>query len=411
MRIIFLSPSGNLGGAEVALLNILASLRAAQPEWELELIVSEAGAVAAGAAALGVFTTVLPFPDQLARLGDASVGLDEIAGRLRLLRQSGFATPAVAGYVSRLRRLLRQRAPDVVHTNGFKMHLLGALAKPRATPLVWHIHDYVQPRPMMAKLMKLSRQRCDLALVNSNSVGRDVAQACGAGLSIRTIYNGIDTRVFAPGGGRLDLDSLAGLSAPAPAIIRVGMLATMARWKGHEVFLRALSLIDPEFPLRGYVIGEALYQTDGSQTSVAALKAVAQRLGLAERVGFTGFVAEPAAAIRSLDIVVHASTQPEPFGLVIVEALACGRAVIVSEGGGAAELIQTENGNGPIALTHPPGNAEQLAACIKQLATDPHLRERLGAAGRASATERFNATRLGTELAPIYRKLVGRTRH
>jgi glycosyltransferase involved in cell wall biosynthesis len=291
------------------------------------------------------------------------------------------------------------------------MHLLGALSKPRATPLVWHIHDYVQSRPMMAKLMKLSRQRCDIALVNSNSVGRDVAQACGAELSIRTIYNGIDTDVFAPGGGRLDLDSLAGLSAPDPAgpeMIRVGMLATMARWKGHEVFLRALSLIDPKLPLRGYIVGGALYQTDGSQTSVAALKAVAQRMGLADRVGFTGFVAEPAAAIRSLDIVVHASTQPEPFGLVIVEALACGRAVIVSEGGGAAELIQTENGDGPIALTHTPGNAEQLAACIKQLATDLQLRERLGVAGRASATERFNATRLATELAPIYWKLVAR---
>jgi glycosyltransferase involved in cell wall biosynthesis len=393
-----------MGGAEVALLDLLASLREAEPEWKLELIISEAGAVASKARALGVPAVVLPFPESLARLGDASVA-DETAGRLRLLRQSAFATPAVVAYVSRLRKLLRQSQPDVIHTNGFKMHLLAALAKPRTVPLIWHVHDYVQSRALMARLMKLSSKRCDLAVANSNSVNRDLKAACGAALPVQTVYNGINTQIFSPAGDCLDLDARAGMPPAAPDTIRVGLLATFARWKGHEIFLRALSLVDPELPLRGYIIGDALYQTDGSQSSIEELKTIVARWGVSDRVGFTGFVAEPAAAIRALDIVVHASTQPEPFGLVIVEAMACGRAVIVSDAGGAAELIQTKNGMGPNALSFTPGDAAQLAQRITQLAVDPKLREQLGAAGRATATERFNRTRFAQELVPIYRSL------
>jgi glycosyltransferase involved in cell wall biosynthesis len=149
---------------------------------------------------------------------------------------------------------------------------------------------------------------------------------------------------------------------------------------------------------------------------VAELKAVAEKLGITDRVGFTGFVAEPAAAMRSLDIVAHASTQPEPFGLVIIEGMACGRAVIASEAGGAAELIQTKlrpNSTGistsiateTNALGHPPGNAAQLAERIAQLAADPSLRARLGAAGRATVEQRFNRQRLARELIPIYQSL------
>ena len=389
-----------MGGAEVALLDVLGSIREAEPEWKLELIVSAEGAVTAKAKALGVFTTVLPFPVSLARLGDASLAGPTTAGadRFPLLRQLAFANPGIAGYVSRLRKLLRQRAPDVIHSNGFKMHLLGAMARPRGVPLVWHVHDYVQARPFMATLLRLFRKRCALAVVNSNSVGRDLKAACGDAFPIHTVYNGVDTNVFSPSGDRLDLDSLSGLSPAAPGTIRVGLLATLARWKGHETFLTALSLLTPNIPVRGYVIGDALYQTDGSQTSLAELKDTAQRLGISSRAGFTGFVSEPASAMRALDIVVHASTQPEPFGLVIVEAMACGRAVIVSEAGGALELIETDKN----ALGHTPGDAAQLAERITQLATDPDLRERLGAAGRANVEQRFNRKRLARELIPVY---------
>ena len=414
MNIVFLNPSGQMGGAEAVLVDILVTLREVEPEWTLELIVSAEGTLAAKARALGVITTVLPFPRSLARLGDAAVGnqVGNSTPRWQLLRSLLIANPGILGYVSGLRKLLRQRKPDIVHTNGFKMHVLGAMAKPRGVPLIWHVHDYVQSRPLMSGLLRLLRNRCSIAVVNSNSVGDDLKAACGDGLQVQTIYNGIDTAVFCPTGDQLDLDSLSQLPAANAGTIRIGLLATFARWKGHEVFLRALSLVAQQIPVRGYIIGDALYQTDGSQTSSTELKSIAQRLGISARVGFTGFVAEPAAAMRSLDIVVHASTQPEPFGLVIAESMACGRPTVVSQAGGAAEVIHT-NGHGPstpsvkkaVALSYQPGNAEQLAKRIMQLASDPQLRSRLGEAGRASVVQRFNRTKMTQELLSIYRRV------
>ena len=358
-----------MGGAEAALLDILGSLSEAEPEWNLSLIVAEQGPLVEKASALGVPTHVLPFPASVARLGDSSGAIS----RLSLLRQLFLAGPDARAYVVSLRKLLQESNPDVIHTNGFKMHLLGALAKPKATPLVWHVHDYVRARPFMARLMKRYHKRCALALANSNSVALDLKAACGNSLNVQTLYNGIDTDVFYPDGDLLDLDSSSGLPPAAHNTIKIGMLATFARWKGHEVFLRALALLPPELEWRGYIIGDALYQTDGSQYSLTELRHVAGELGITDRVGFTGFVDQPAAAMRALDIVVHASTEPEPFGLVIVEAMACGRAVIASDAGGAAELFET----GVNALGHAPGDAAQLAERIAQLATD-FLRRTLG---------------------------------
>jgi glycosyltransferase involved in cell wall biosynthesis len=90
--------------------------------------------------------------------------------------------------------------------------------------------------------------------------------------------------------------------------------------------------------------------------------------------------------MRGLDIVVHASTEPEPFGLVIAEALACGKAVIVSAAGGAAELVD----DGTDAVTVVPGDTAALARAIERLAGDPFMRAQIGAAGRASAVRRFD---------------------
>jgi glycosyltransferase involved in cell wall biosynthesis len=128
---------------------------------------------------------------------------------------------------------------------------------------------------------------------------------------------------------------------------------------------------------------------------------VAAELGLGDTVVFTGPVDDPAGALRGLDIVVHASTEPEPFGMVIAEAMACGRPVVVALAGGALEIVH----DGVDALGHTPGDASELADRLKQLASDPALRKRLGGEARRSAEKRFDRTRLAVELTPLYAAL------
>jgi glycosyltransferase involved in cell wall biosynthesis len=214
----------------------------------------------------------------------------------------------------------------------------------------------------------------------------------------------VDLRRFAPGGPRLDLDALGGAAPAAAGVLRIGLLATFARWKGHTTFLDAIAALPADLGVRAYVIGGAVYQTDGSQYSLDELRAHAARAGIADRVVFTGFVPRADEALRALDIVVHASTQPEPFGLAIAEAMACGRAVIASDAGGARELFTP----GVDALAHEPGNSGQLARRMVDLAEDPDLRGRLGRAARATAERRFDRARLSGELLPIYADAGGR---
>jgi len=183
--------------------------------------------------------------------------------------------------------------------------------------------------------------------------------------------------------------------------VKVGLVGTLGIWKGHEVFLKALSLLPAELPIRGYVLGDRVYQTNGSQYSLEELRSLAVQLGISGQVGFTGFVQDVASAMRALDIVVHTSSAPEPFGMVIVEAMACARAVIASEAGGVKEIITA----GTDALGHSPGDVAMLAERITELASNADLRAKLGKAGRATAERRFNCERLAGDLIPIYREV------
>jgi glycosyltransferase involved in cell wall biosynthesis len=414
MKILYLNPSGVFGGAEQSLLDIIASVSSARPDWKLSLITGGDGPLLERAREQGIAATVAPMPDSLAQIGDA--GVDGPAGaqvgRFSLAVSLARAASPTVLYARSLRRKIDAHSPTVIHTNGFKMHLLGAWAAGAKTPVIWHVHDYVSARPVMARLMRLESHRCSAAIANSNSVADDLRATCadpsGAGrrarhrhFDITTVYNAVNLDRFNPDGNVAALDELSGLPPPPAGTIRVGLVATFARWKGHEVFLRALAAVPASASVRGYIIGAPVYQTRGSQYSMAELRALASQLGLAARVGFTGFVDDVAAAMRALDIVVHASTQPEPFGLSIIEAMACGKPVIASHAGGAAEIVEASGA----AIFHRPGDAADLANRIAQLAGDSANRQCLGRAGRVAAERMFARPRLAQELIPIYERV------
>jgi glycosyltransferase involved in cell wall biosynthesis len=402
LKILFLSPAGELGGAERALLEMVAALRQEFPRCRTSAIVANGGALSAELTALEVAIGHVPFPQAIATVGDAGAGgpAGQNVGSWRVMSRLARALPAASAYVGRLRREIVAATPDVVHSNGFKMHILAAMAAPRHIPVVWHLHDFVSQRPLMRRLLGRKSHRCEAIIANSNRVAKDAQATLRHRSPVETIYSSVDLNRFTPNGVQLNLDVLAGLPPTTSDVVRVGLVATMARWKGHEVFLRALAQLTTH-NIRGYIIGGPIYQTAGSQYSFGELKRTVSQLSLDERVGFTGFVRDSAAAMRSLDIVVHASVAPEPFGLVIAEAMACGRAVVASRASGALETIH-ENRD---ALTHQSGDVAELAAVLARLSTDGNLRRTLGIAARKSAEASFDRTRLAFDLMRVYRKL------
>ncbi|HEY6508269.1 MAG TPA: glycosyltransferase family 4 protein [Vicinamibacterales bacterium] len=398
MRIVFLNPSGELGGAETALLDLLAALREARPAWALSLVASAPGPLIDHTSRLGIHSVALPFPSSLARLGEWGRRGSVLARVQLALAATGAALP-VLSYASALRRHLAAIDPDIVHTNGLKMHLLGARCRPTRTKVLWHLHDYPDARPLTAALLRASAGRCAGVIANSASVAEQTRRLLGSNVTVRTVHNAVDLERFNPHGPRLDLDALSRLPALAPGGLRIGLVGTFARGKGHDVFLRALSRVRSDVPIRAYVIGGPIYETHGSQFSEAELRGLAASAGVGDTVGFTGRVEDVPAALRALDIVVHASVEPEPFGLVIAEAMACGRPLVVSRAGGAAEIAQAG------ALFHDPGDADGLADRLSQLAVDAPLRAELGVAGREAATRLFARSHLASALIPVYESL------
>jgi glycosyltransferase involved in cell wall biosynthesis len=253
----------------------------------------------------------------------------------------------------------------------------------------------------MSALLRRSVGGCAAAVAISEAVAADARAALGTGPRVETIHNAVDLQRFSPAGPTLALHELAGMPPEPVGTVSVGLVATMGVWKGHDEFLRAVAGVPRELPLRAYVVGGGIYRTAGSEVSVAALRQLAAELGIADRVGFTGFVADPAAAMRDLDVVVHASTRPEPFGLVIAEAMACGRAVIASAAGGAAEIITP----GHDALAVGPGDVDGLSRAIRRLVSDWMLCAALGRNGRETAVRRFDRARLAPALCRLYRSL------
>ena len=89
--------------------------------------------------------------------------------------------------------------------------------------------------------------------------------------------------------------------------------------------------------------------------------------------------------------------------MVVVEGMACGKAVIVSQAGGAAELFE----EGKTALGHPPGDSTRLAEAMRRLIAEPELRQRLGEAGRQYVAATFSRQALAQQLTEVYRRIAG----
>jgi glycosyltransferase involved in cell wall biosynthesis len=399
VRIVFLSPSSQRGGAEAVLTQWIEMLLRARPDWSLHLIAGEDGPLLESPAVRQITHEVLAFPSTLRSLGEERAVDGQAPGPAYLWRLLRGVFSAL-GYACKLRRRIASLRPTLLHSNGIKMHLLAGLTQKlsrRRVSLVWHLHDYISTRRITARALTFLASEASAAVANSKSVAQDAAQVLRALRRIEVVYNRIDTGRFAPEGDRLDLDALAGFGPAPPGTLRVGLLATFAKWKGHEIFLRAAAGVAPSRPVRFYIIGGPIYATRGSQWQMEELRAQANSLGLEERVGFTGFVENAAAALRALDIVIHASTEPEPFGLVLVQAMACGRALVSTGLGGARELIEPRVDS----LIYAANDPAALASHIETLLADPDLRSELAAAGRDKAIRLFSADGLDKIVLPF----------
>jgi glycosyltransferase involved in cell wall biosynthesis len=262
--------------------------------------------------------------------------------------------------------------------------LLTGLSKYKQSKIVWHARDYLSNRHLMRKLIPLICNIPDVIITNSQSVKDDwinfIPHAC---------YQVMHNTVSIPNPFECSKNNEGLFNGFENNRIRVGLVASYAKWKGHIVYLKAIAILvnDPRMiDCNFYVIGGPIYGTQGSQWSLEELEDKCRVLGIKERVFFIPHQESINFIYRNLDIIIHASTKPEPFGRTIIEGMAHGKAIVAARGGGVDEIIT----DGSDALGFDSGNEKDLAHNIKSLVVDEKLRNRLGDAGKEKVTSYFS---------------------
>ena len=178
--------------------------------------------------------------------------------------------------------------------------------------------------------------------------------------------------------------------------VLIGLVGRITPWKGQHIFLQAAASVAKSNPnVQFQIIGGALF---GEEAYEVEMKELAKSLGIADQVEFTGHQKDIAGMMRNLDILVHASTSAEPFGQVIVQGMAAGRAVIATDGGGVPEIIV----QGQTGLLVPMGDVEAIVVAIERLIHDPELGRRMGLAASERASQHFSIEATARKAEGLY---------
>ena len=145
------------------------------------------------------------------------------------------------------------------------------------------------------------------------------------------------------------------------------------------------------------------YDPSPDQAYLEQLKTQAQELGIASRVRFLPWQEDVWSVYAASDMVVHASTKPEPFGLVLLEAMAAGRPVIATRSGGVVDIVVDQE----TGLLVEPGNSDELAQAMTRLIEDHQLAQRCvqQAVDRVKST--FTMERNASQITQVYERLLG----
>lgn len=333
---------------------------------------------------------VLKMPDEMLDLSRGT----PIKNFIKIIK--GF--PFFVQYFLRLICLLKKKNPVLIQSNGIKCHIISSLISCCIKkPIFWHLRDIISSGSMLS-LLKFLKKRKNIYLI-ANSQATAVPFVDGKKNPI-VYYNGFDFDRYVPNPSRFFNEQ----NHWPKEVQVVGILGALARWKGQVEFLRmAKNLIQSGSNASFVVIGDEIYDTLSDQGFKSELLELSRSLGIQDRVCFAGFQRESIRAINGLDVLVHASIKPEPFGRVIVEAMACGVPVVCSAAGGVLEIVDNEK----TGLLYTPGNIEEMSDQVKKILTNPSLRERLRSEALKKVRMEFEWVGQIKKITSLYDSIIG----
>ena len=363
IRLLLVVDSLEVGGAERQVVDLAAALR--RNGYGVTVACSVAG-------------------DLSGALERTGVPVRPLLGRLAKRRLS-------LAYAWRLRRLLRKERSDLVHAHIYASVVAAAIATLRTeVPLVITEHTEASWQDWRARwVSRWVYRRVERIIAVSTPIRRRLIERDGVHPDLTAVIPNAVVSASKPPA-----------DAPLPVELRgrplVGVVARLQPEKGVANFLRAAARVAPQFP-------EAHFIVAGDGPLRQELAALAEDLGLRERVHFLGFRSDASALIKSLNVLVVPSvTEGSP--LVTLEAMAAGVPVVASAVGGIPDQIRHDKEG----LLIPPGDTDAFGDALIALLRDPDRARRLGEAGRRRATSRFSHATMVRQIEDVYRDVLAR---
>jgi glycosyltransferase involved in cell wall biosynthesis len=294
----------------------------------------------------------------------------------------------IAADAWRVAKLVRKVDADIVESYTLNANLEVVLAgRATRTPPVLDVHDIVVPG-IGRRVLGLSVRAAALTIANSRATAATITSG-----RVDVVYPGVDVSRFRP--GPADPGTRARLAARPDRPI-VGILGRIDPEKGIDLVARAMARLPRAHDdAQLVVVGASLV---GGQSYAESVRADVSRL-LGDRVRFVGPTDDVPTVMRSLDVLVNAS-RAEPFGLTVLEAQACGVAVVASAAGGIPEFVH----DGVNGLLFRPGDEPGLARALGRMLDDRAVRTKLAEKGLETAREK-SIDRQAALIADAYRRL------
>jgi glycosyltransferase involved in cell wall biosynthesis len=379
-RILFVTESFSIGGTETHLLELLPSLKGKGFE-TAAFCLTEPGTGAGFLQRADIPVTAAP------RIGAA--GKRSVLAPLRLV-----------GGAARLLGIIRRWNPSIVHFFLPGPYIVGApVAIAARVPIKImsrrSLSDYQKKWPGAARIERLLHRHMDVVLGNSRAVVRELVTKEGCPERwVRLIYNGVRL----PTGDTTRKEARAALGLEQQCFVAT-VVANLLPYKGHLDLIAALARVSGHLP-QGWVLLCA-GRDNGSGPEIA--RAI-RGAGLGQRIRLLGERSDIPLLLKASDLGILVPTRNEGFSNAVLECMASGLPMIVTDVGGNAEAVI----NGETGLVVPPHNPAALGAAIVRLARDPELGRSMGERAKKRAADEFSFTMSLDQYCALYEELLAR---
>ncbi len=381
-HVLYIDHVGFIGGAEISLINMVKLLQSCHQVHPL-VILPESGLLKDTFDEIGFETIIVPM-----------VPLDLTRNPFTLIRY----LYNLFHFINQVRQIIKENNIDLIHANSIKSGILvGLAAWLTRKPLVWHIRDFYSQGRIRTLIRIWAKMFATHIIVISNRVATMFDQI----LNISVVYNGVDLAAFEPellNNGHVALRNELALEKD---VLVVGTIGQLSKWKRQHLFLLAAEKILFEYPHVHFVIVGDNYERQDDAYKNELYNLAQERLP-DSAFTFLGWREDIVAVFGMMDMMVHLAKE-EPFGRVVVEAMAAEIPVIGANSGGLPEIIK--NGETGFLVED---DVHIVVDTAVRLLENETLRKKMGKAASLRAETHFSVYSNAQKVFQIYQQIAAR---